>query len=158
MSDKKYISKEGRQKLEEELKRLKYTDRPAIIADIKWAREMGDLSENAEYHAAKESQGHLERKISELEFTLSQVEMIDASEIPSDKVYLFASVKLKDLSDGEELTYTIVPAEEADVDRDMISVSSPIGAGLLGKAIGETAEIEVPAGTLKYQIIDISRE
>jgi len=158
MNDKKYISKEGRRKLEEELKRLKYTDRPAIVSEIKRAREMGDLSENAEYHAAKESQGHLERKISELEFTLSQVQMIDASEIPSDKVYLFASVKLKDLSDGEELTYTIVPAEEADVDRDMISVSSPIGAGLLGKAIGETAEIEVPAGTLKYEIIDISRE
>lgn len=158
MNDKRYISKEGRRKLEEELKRLKYTDRPAIVSEIKRAREMGDLSENAEYHAAKESQGHLERKISQLEFTLSQVQMIDASEIPSDKVYLFASVKIKDLSDGEELTYTIVPAEEADVDRDMISVSSPIGAGLLGKAIGETAEIEVPAGTLKYEIIDISRE
>lgn len=158
MSDTKYISKEGRQKLEEELKRLKYTDRPAIVAEIKRAREMGDLKENAEYHAAKEAQGHLERKISELDLTLSQVQMIDTSEIPSDKVYLFASVKLKDLSDGEELTYTIVPAEEADVDRDMISVSSPIGAGLLGKAIGETAEIEVPAGTLKYEIIDISRE
>lgn len=158
MNDKRYISKEGRRKLEEELKRLKYTDRPAIVSEIKRAREMGDLSENAEYHAAKESQGHLERKISQLEFTLSQVQMIDTSEIPSDKVYLFASVKIKDLSDGEELTYTIVPAEEADVDRDMISVSSPIGAGLLGKAIGETAEIEVPAGTLKYEIIDISRE
>lgn len=158
MNDKRYISKEGRARLEKELKRLKYTDRPAIVAEIKRAREMGDLKENAEYHAAKEAQGHLERKISELELTLSQVQMIDTSEIPSDKVYLFASVKLKDLSDGEELTYTIVPVEEADIDRDMISVSSPIGAGLLGKAIGETAEIEVPAGTLKYEIIDISRE
>ena len=158
MSEKKYISIAGLKKLEDELKRLKFTERPTIVAEIKRARELGDLSENAEYHAAKESQGHLERKISELEFSLAQVEVLDTSDIPSDKVYLFATVKLRDLEDDEEITYTVVPLEEADIDEDRISVTSPIGKALLGKAVGDVVDIEVPAGTIKYEVLEITRE
>ena len=158
MSENRYISKEGLKKLEDELRRLKYTERPAIVAEIKRARELGDISENAEYHAAKESQGHIERKLSELEFTLSQVQVIDTSDIPSDKVYLFATVKLRDLDDDEEIIYTVVPLEEADIDQDKISVTSPIGKALLGKAVGDLVDIEVPAGVIKYEVLEITRD
>lgn len=153
-----YLSKDGRIKLEAELKRLKFEERPRIVSEIKRAREMGDLSENAEYHAAKEAQGHLERKVAELEDKLSRVRTVDADQIPSDKVYLFARVLVKDLEDGEEIEYTIAPADEADVDNDIISVKSPIGAGLLGKAVGETAEIKIPVGVLRYEVLKISRD
>lgn len=158
MSEPIYLSREGRLKMEAELKRLKFDERPKLVAEIKRARELGDLSENAEYHAAKEAQRLLERKISELEDKLTRVRSIDTGQIPSDKVYLFARVLVKDLREGEEIEYTIVPADEADVDNDMISVKSPIGQGLLGKAVGETVEIAVPAGTLRYEIVRISRD
>jgi len=153
-----YLSKEGRIKLETELKRLKFEERPRIVAEIKRAREMGDLSENAEYDAAKEAQGHLERKVAEIQDKLSRVRTVDTDQIPSDKVYLFAKVLVKDLDDGEEIEYTIAPADEADVDNDIISVKSPIGAGLLGKAVGEIAEIEIPVGVMRYEILKISRD
>jgi len=153
-----YLSKEGRIKLETEFKRLKYEERPRIVAEIKRTRELGDLSENAEYHAAKEAQGHLERKIAEVEDKLSRVRTVDADQIPTDKVYLFAKVLVKDLKDGEEIEYTIAPADEVDVDNDIISVKSPIGAGLLGKAVGEVAEIKIPVGVLRYEVIKISRD
>ena len=152
------MSKDGVRKLEAELKKLKFDERPKIVADIKRAREHGDLSENAEYHAAKEAQTHLERKIAELEHKLSRVQTIDTDAIPSDKVYLYAKVLVKDMSDGEEIEYTIVPASEADVENDIISVQSPIAAGLLGKGVGEVAEIQVPAGTIKYEVRRISRD
>lgn len=158
MSEPIYMSKEGVRKLEVELRRLKFEDRPKIVAEIKRARELGDLSENAEYHAAKEAQGHLERRISELELKLSRVHTIDPDEIPSDKVYLYAKVCVEDERDGERIEFTIVPPSEADVDNDIISVESPIGKGLLGKAEGEVAEIAVPAGILKYKVLKISRE
>jgi len=153
-----YLSKDGRLKLEQELKRLKFTDRPALVAEIKRAREMGDLSENAEYHAAKEAQGHLERKIAELEDKLSRVRTVDTDQIPSDKAYLFSKVKVKDLDRDEEIVYTLAPPEESDIDNDIISVKSPIGAGLLGKAVGDKVEIKIPVGVLRYEVLDITRD
>lgn len=153
-----YLSKAGRIKLEGELRRLKFEERPGIVAEIKRAKELGDLSENAEYHAAKEAQGHLERKIAQLEDKLSRVRTVDTDAIPDDKVYLFAKVLVRDLDDGEEIEYTVVPPEEADVDNDVISVKSPIGQGLLGKAEGEKVSITIPAGTLNYEIVRITRE
>jgi transcription elongation factor GreA len=158
MSEPIYLSKEGRIKLEAELKRLKFEERPRIVAEIKRAKELGDLSENAEYHAAKEAQGHLERKIAELEEKMSRIRSVDTDKIPSDKVYLFAKVLVRDARDGEETEYTIVPPEETDADSDKISVKSPIGVGLLGKAVGEKAEITVPAGKIVYEILRITRE
>lgn len=158
MSDHVYLSKEGRLKLEAELKRLKYEERPRVVAEIKRTRELGDLSENAEYHAAKEAQKHLERKIAEIEDKMSRIISVDMDAIPTDKVYLFAKVRIKDHRDGEEVVYTIAPPEETDIDNDVISVKSPIGAGLLGKAVGDIVEIKVPAGTLKYEILEIFRD
>ncbi len=153
-----YLSKEGRIRLERELKRLKFEERPKIVAEIKRARELGDLSENAEYHAAKETQGHLERKIAELQDKLSRVRTVDTDQIPTDRVYLFARVRVKDLDRGEEIVYTLSPPEEADADNDIISVKSPIGAGLLGKAVGEVAEIEIPVGFIRYEVLEIRRD
>jgi len=158
MAEPHYVSKEGRIRLEQELKLLKFTERPRIVAEIKRTMELGDLSENAEYHAAKEAQVHLERKIADLEDKLSRVRTVDAGQIPSDKVYLFAKVLVKDLDRGEEILYTISPPDDADVDNDIISVKSPIGAGLLGKAVGDVAEIKVPVGTLRYEVLKITRE
>ncbi len=152
------MSKEGLLKLEAELKRLKFEERPKIVAEIKRARELGDISENAEYHAAKEAQGHLERKIAEVQAKLARVRSVDADQIPTDKVYLFAKVLIKDHKSGEEILYTIAPPEEIDIDNDVISVKSPIGAALLGKAVGEVIEIQVPAGLLTYEILQISRD
>ena len=153
-----YLTKQGRIRLEQELKKLKFEERPRIVAEIKRTRELGDLSENAEYHAAKETQVHLERKIGELQEKMSRVQTVEADQIPTDKAYLFAKVKVKDLDDGEEIVYTLSPPEEADVDNDIISIKSPIGAGLLGKAVGDIAEIEIPVGMLRYEILSISRD
>lgn len=144
--------------MEQELRKLKVEDRPKLLAEIKRTMEMGDLSENAEYHAAKEAQTHLERKIAELEDKLSRVRSVDLDKIPSDKAYIFATVKVKDLDDGEEIEYTLAPPEEADVDNDIISIKSPIGAALLGKAVGEKIEVKVPAGIIKYEVMNITRE
>ena len=158
MSDPIYLSREGRLKLEAELKRLKFEERPKIVAEIKRARELGDLSENAEYHAAKEAQVLLERRIAELEDKLSRVRSIDTEDLPTDRAYLFAKVRVRDLDDGEEIVYTLAPPDETDVDNDVISVKSPIGAALLGKKVGETVEVTVPRGTLRYEILEITRE
>jgi len=158
MNDPIYMSKEGRLKLEAELKRLKFEERPKIVAEIKRSRELGDLSENAEYHAAKEAQVHLERKIGELGLKLSRVQSVDTNNIPSDKAYLYAKVTVKDHRNGEEILFMLVAPDEDDVDLDIISVKSPVGAALLGKAVGEIVEIKVPAGTLKYEVLKISRE
>jgi len=157
-SDPVYLSKKGLLKMEQELKQLKTVERPQIIAEIKRAMEMGDLSENAEYHAAKEAQTHIERKIAEFEDKLSRARTIDTDKIPSDKAYLFARVLVKDLNRDDEIEYRLVPPDEVDVDNDMISVKSPVGAALLGKVVGDAVEIKVPAGTLKYEIIKISRD
>ena len=158
MTEPIYLSREGRLKLEAELKRLKFEERPKLIAEIKRSREMGDLSENAEYHAAKEAQTHLERKIAELEYKLARVRTIETDQIPGDKVYLFAKVTVKDQLTGEQIAYTIAPPDEADVDKDIISVKSPIGAALLGKAVGDIVDVTVPAGVVTYKVLSITRE
>lgn len=150
-----YMSEEGFEKLKAELHRLKYTDRPAVVAEIKKAREHGDLAENAEYDAAKETQTLVERQIADLEFKIAHARVVKKDEVAKDKAYLFASVTVVDLDDDEEEIYTLVPVEEADPDKNHISIKSPIGKGLLGKGVGEEVAIEVPAGTIRYRITKI---
>lgn len=152
-----HMSRAGIEKLERELKDLKAIQRPVLLAEIKRAMELGDLSENAEYHAAKEAQTHLERKIGEIEYKLSRVKPVETENIPTDKAYLFAKVLVKDKKDGEEIEYQLAPADEVDIDNDIISIKSPIGAALLGKSIGDVIEVKVPVGIIKYEILKISR-
>ncbi len=152
-----YLSKDGVEKLQKELHRFKTIERPKVVSEIKTAREFGDLSENAEYHAAKEKQVFVERKIAELEDKLTRVRVLDDSNIDASKAYLLSTVRVRDLEDGEEIDYTLVSAEEADVDNDRISIQSPIGKGLLGKAVGDRVQIEVPAGVIEYEVLDVSR-
>jgi len=152
-----HLSKEGAEKLQKELHKLKTVDRPQIVAEIKRAREFGDLSENAEYHVAKERQVLIERKIAELEDKLTRVQVLDDTEIDSSKAFLLSKVRVRDTADGEEIEYMLVSPEEADVDNDKISIKSPIGRGLLGKSPGETVQIEVPAGVIEYEILSITR-
>ncbi|MFH1567722.1 MAG: transcription elongation factor GreA [Gemmatimonadota bacterium] len=152
-----YLSREGYQKLQDELKALKSTERPAVRSALQRAREFGDLSENAEYAAAKERLLHLEQRISKLEQTLSRARLIENENLPDDKVYIGATVDLYDVRKKRELTYTLVAPEEADFEQGKISTVSPIGRGLLGRQEGEEVEIEVPAGTLHYRIVKISR-
>lgn len=153
-----YLTKDGYEKIRSELIRLQTKERPNVIEAIKKAREFGDLSENAEYHAAKERQAFLEKKIAGLQEKLTNSEIIDESQIPKDKVYLGATVILQDKKSGNEIQYKLVTVDEADFDQNKISTESPIGKGLLGKGVGEVAEIEVPVGTLTYEILDISRD
>ena len=152
-----YLSRDGMQKLQDELKELKSTERPEVRTALKRAREFGDLSENAEYSAAKERLMFLEQRINRLEETLSRARLIENENIPDDKVYIGATVELEDLVKNRQLTYVLVSPEEADFEEGKISTVSPIGRGLLGKAEGEEAEIEVPAGKLHYRIVKISR-
>lgn len=158
MSEPIKMSRASLAKLETELKRLKFEERPKIVAEIKRSMELGDLSENAEYHAAKETQRYIEAKLADLEFKLARVVIVDTDAIPSDKVYLYAKVLVKDLSDGEEIEYTITPAEEADLDNDIISVNSPVAKAMLGKAVGDKVDIKVPVGTITYEILRITRD
>jgi transcription elongation factor GreA len=152
-----YLTPEGHEKMKAELKRLKTVDRPNIIAEISRARDLGDLSENAEYHAAKERQVILERKIGELEDKLSRAKMIDMDAVDSDRAFLLSFVRVRDKRTGEEIRYQLVSPDEADFDEDRISVHSPVGKGLLGKGKGEEVRIKVPAGELIYEILDIER-
>ena len=152
-----YLSREGLQKLQDELKDLKTNERPAARASLKYAREFGDLSENAEYTAAKERLMFLEQRINKLEETLSRASLLELENIPDDKAYIGATVELHDLKKDKALTYTLVSPEEADFEAGKISTTSPIGQGLLGHAEGEEVEINVPAGTLHYKIQKISR-
>jgi len=152
-----YLSRDGVQKLQDELKELKTSERPTVRAALQRAREFGDLSENAEYSAAKERLMFLEQRIAKLEETLSRARLIENENIPDDKVYIGATVELKDLTKKKGLTYTLVSPEEADFEEGKISTVSPIGKGLLGKEEGDEVEIEVPAGKLHYKILNISR-
>ena len=152
-----YITREGYQKLEKELKHLIRDKRKEIAQKLAHARSLGDLKENAEYNAAKEEQAMLERKIGEISAKLVSAQIIDNTDIPDDKAYIGATVSLRDLNTEEECKYTLVSDAEADYMLNKISVSSPIGKGLLGHEVGDTVEIEVPAGTLKYKILQISR-
>ena len=152
-----YLTREGFDKLKDELDHLKRIKRKEISKAIKRAREFGDISENAEYDAAKDAQAQNERKIAELEFKLSQARIIDDEDIPKDEVRIGATVSLKDSESGEELQYTLTSELEADFSQNKISIGSPIGRGLLGHKAGDEVEIQVPAGILKYKILKITR-
>jgi len=151
------VTQEGLDKLTKELKHLKRVERPSVTQQIAEARDKGDLSENAEYDAAKEAQGLLELKISKMEATLSDAVVIDESKLDTDRILILSKVKLKNQNNGMEVEYTIVPETEADLKAKKISVESPIGKGLLGKKLGEIAEIQVPNGSVKFEIISIGR-
>ncbi len=157
MNQVKYFTKEGIEKLRDELERLKSVERPAISQMIAEAREKGDLSENAEYDAAKNEQGMLELKIAKLEDTLSNARVIDESQLNTNKVSILSKLKLKNLKNNAVMEYTLVPENEADIKNGKISVNSPIAKGLLGKEAGETVEIQVPAGMMTFKIMEISR-
>jgi transcription elongation factor GreA len=157
MSNVSYYTAEGLKKLKDELNHLRDVERPKASQAIADARDKGDLSENAEYDAAKEAQGLLELKIAKMEETLSHARLIDESQLDTSKVLVLSTVKLKNLNNGMEMKYTLVAESEADLKKGKISVSSPIGKGLLGKTVGETAEIVVPNGTLKFKVVEISR-
>ena len=158
MSKVSYYTAEGLKKLRAELDHLRDVERPKASQAIADARDKGDLSENAEYDAAKEAQGLLEMKISKLEETVANARLIDESQMDTSKVLVLSTVKLKNQNNGMEMTYTLVAESEADLKSGKISVTSPIGKGLLGKSVGDVAEITVPNGTLKFDILEISRE
>ena len=157
MSDVSYYTAEGLKKLKDELSHLKDVERPKASNAIAEARDKGDLSENAEYDAAKEAQGMLEMKISKLEATLSNARLIDESQLDLNKVLVLSKVTIKNLNNQMQLKYTLVAESEADLKSGKISVNSPIGKGLLGKKVGEIAEVIAPNGTIKFEIISIER-
>jgi transcription elongation factor GreA len=156
MSDTNYVTQENFDKLQIDLHRLKSVDRPAASAAIAEAREKGDLKENAEYDAAKEAQGLLEAKINYLEGVVSTARILDESTIDTSRVSILTKVSLKNLGTTKEVSYQIVSENEADLKAGKISVTSPIGKGLLGKVVGDVAEVIVPAGVLKFEILNIS--
>ena len=153
-----YLTEEGLQKLEDELHRLKHTERPRISEEIAEARAKGDLSENAEYDAAKEEQGKLEARIAKLEDTLARARIVNENEVDTSKAYILSNVRVKNLSNDAEQTYTLVSEQEADISEGKISVNSPVGKGLLGKEEGDEVEIDVPAGTVTFKILEITRD
>lgn len=152
-----YYTAEGLKKLKDELNHLRDVERPRASQDIAEARDKGDLSENAEYDAAKEAQGMLEMRISQLEELASNARIIDESQLDSSKVLVHSTVKIKNQINGTEMTYKLVAQNEADVKTGKISVDSPIGKGLLGKKVGDIAEIQVPSGVMKFDIVEIKR-
>jgi transcription elongation factor GreA len=158
MSKVSYYTAEGLKKLREELNQLKDIERPNASKAIGEARDKGDLSENAEYDAAKEAQGMLEMRIAKLEETYANARLIDESVLDTSKVLVHSKVKIKNQTNGMEMVYKLVAQSEADLSTGKISVESPIGRGLLGKKVGETAEIQVPNGVMKFEIIEISRD
>ena len=157
MSDKTPLTRESYDKLVKELDHMKTAKRREIALDIAKARAFGDLKENAEYHAAKDSQAMNEKRISDLETKLAGSQIIDESKIPKDQVFIGAKVLLKDLKNQDEFSYVIVSPDEADFDAGKISIQSPIAQGLLGLKVGEIAQIKIPAGLLKYKVLKISR-
>tara|TARA_B100000902_G_C26704659_1_gene618907 strand:- start:55 stop:528 length:474 start_codon:yes stop_codon:yes gene_type:complete len=157
MSNVSYYTAEGLKKLRDELQNLKDVERVKASKAIAEARDKGDLSENAEYDAAKEAQGMLEMRISKLEDTLAGARLIDESQLDTSKVLVLSKVKIKNQSNDMELSYLLVADGEADLSAGKISVNSPIGKGLLGKTVGDIAEIIVPNGVIKFEILEISR-
>ena len=157
MAEIKYVTSEGLKKLKDELHQLMSVERPSISQQIAEARDKGDLSENAEYDAAKNAQGMLELRISQLEETIRNARIIDESKIDTSKVSLLSIVELKNLKTDSIIIYSIVPESETDIKKGKISVNSPIAKGLLGKSKGDIAEINVPAGTISFEIISITR-
>ncbi|MGB5403772.1 transcription elongation factor GreA [Robiginitalea sp.] len=157
MSNVSYYTEEGLKKLKEELNQLRDVERPKASQAIAEARDKGDLSENAEYDAAKEAQGLLEMKIAKLEEVVSNARLIDESQLDTSKVLVLSKVRLRNKQNKMEVAYTLVAESEADLKAGKISVTSPIGKGLLGKKVGDVAEIQVPSGALKFEILEISR-
>jgi len=156
MSSVSYYTPGGLKKLRAELDHMKSVERPHISNQIAEARDKGDLSENAEYDAAKEAQGLLEMKIAKLEDVLANARVLDSENIDLSKVGVLTKVKLKNVANGATMTYSLVAEKEADIKQSKISVSSPIGKGLLGKRVGEIAEIQVPRGTMNFEILEIT--
>ena len=157
MSEISYYTQEGLNNLKQEVKKLETIERPKISQQIGEARDKGDLSENAEYDAAKEAQGMLEARISKLKNTLANARLIDDSEIDDSKVFILSTVNIKNIKNSMQMNYTLVAENEADIRAGKISVDSPIGKGLLGKEVGEIADINTPAGVMKFEIISIKR-
>ncbi len=152
----RYITEEGLKKLKEELLQLESVERPAISKQIAEARDKGDLSENAEYDAAKEAQGMLEMRIAKLKDTIANSRIIDESQLDTSKVQLLNKVIIKNLKTGAKMTYTIVPDSEADLKAGKLAISTPIAKGLLGKKVGDKVEIQVPSGVMVFEIVEIS--
>ncbi len=157
MSQNTYYTKEGLKKLQDELQQLESVERPKISAQIAEARDKGDLSENAEYDAAKEAQGLLELKISKLKDLLSNARIIDETQVDNSKVFILSKVTIKNLKANMKMTYTLVAESEANLKEGKISIDSPIGKGLLGKAVGDKVEITTPGGSIPVEILEISR-
>ena len=156
MSEFQYVTKDTLEKLKAELQHMKGIERPAASKAIAEAREKGDLKENAEYDAAKEAQGLLEAKIAAMEGSLANIRVIDEASIDTSKVSILTNVTLTNLGNKKQVTYKIVSEQEADLKAGKISVTSPIGKGILGKTVGETAEVQAPAGVLKFKIENIT--
>ncbi len=152
-----YVTKEGLERLKEELHHLTSIERPAISKMIAEARDKGDLSENAEYDAAKEAQGLLELKISKKEEEISNAKLIDESKLDNSKVLILSKVKIRNIKNGASMTYTLVPENDADLKTGKISINSPISKGLLGKVVGDIVDIHVPSGTMQFEIVEIGR-
>jgi transcription elongation factor GreA len=157
MSKVEYFTEEGLQKLKDELHEMMTVQRPAISQQIAEARDKGDLSENAEYDAAKEAQGMLEMKIAKLQEIVINARIVDESKLDNSKVFIFSKVTIKNKINNATMVYTIVPEKEADLKKGKISVNSPIAKGLLGKVKGDLVEIQVPAGLIPFEIVEISR-
>ena len=157
MAESKYYTREGLDKLREELNYLTSVERPSISKQIAEARDKGDLSENAEYDAAKNAQGMLEMKISKIQEEISNARIIDETKMDTRKVLILSTVKLRNLKNGSSMTYSIVPESEANLKLGKISVTSPIAKGLLGKIVGDQVEIDVPAGKLHFEIVEVTR-
>jgi transcription elongation factor GreA len=157
MSSVRYYTEEGMKKLKDELHHMRTVERPSISQQIAEARDKGDLSENAEYDAAKEAQGLLEARIAKLEDLLANARLIDESQMDTSKAFILSKVKVKNLKNDTTVEYTLVAENEANLAEKKISVDSPIGKGLLGKAVGDIAEVQVPAGLIQFEILGISR-
>ncbi|QEC52186.1 transcription elongation factor GreA [Anseongella ginsenosidimutans] len=157
MAEITYFTEEGMKKLRDELAQLKGEGRTAIARQIAEARDKGDLSENAEYDAAKDAQGLHELRIAKLEETLANARIVDESKMDASKVLVLSNVKIKNIQNGKVMSYQLVSENEADLKAGKISVKSPIGQGLLGKTVGDVAEIEVPTGLMKFEVLGISR-
>jgi transcription elongation factor GreA len=157
MSKVNYFTEEGLKNLKEEVKHLESVERPKISQQIAEARDKGDLSENAEYDAAKEAQGMLEAKIAKLKEQLANARLIDDSNIDTSKALILSTVKIKNVKNGAVVAYTLVAESEADLKQKKISVDSPIGKGLLGKSVGDIAPVQTPAGIMEFEILEITR-
>ena len=157
MGNVSYYTPEGYAKLKAELEHMKTVERAHVIKQIAEARDKGDLSENAEYDAAKEAQGMLELRIAKLEETLASARVVDASQLDNSKVLILSTVRIRNQQNGKEVTYTLVAQNEANIAQGKISVDSPIGKGLLGKSVGEVAEIKVPSGTMHFEVLEVTR-